>query len=55
MAAVIDAFLTPDTAERARFANSLAHPVLSRKGVKAGEVRPVGGLVEALRAGRRLS
>jgi L-asparaginase II len=55
MAAVIDAFLTPDTAERARFANLLAHPVLSRKGVKVGEVRPVGGLVEALRAGRRLS
>jgi L-asparaginase II len=55
MAAVIDAVLMPYGADRAGFAHLLAHPVLSRKGVKVGEVRPVGGLVEALRAGRRLS
>jgi L-asparaginase II len=52
MAAVIDAFVPMSPAERERLAPRLSPPVLSRKGVQVGAVRPVAGLVESLREGR---
>jgi L-asparaginase II len=55
MAAVIDAFLPLTDSERATFANRLAPPVTTRIGVKVGEIRPVAGLVAALREGRAVS
>ena len=57
MAAVIEAFLVPgldrgmSEAERLTFAGRLAPPVLSRRGVKVGEIRAVAGLVESIRQG----
>ncbi len=55
MAAVIDAFLPLGPAERARLADRLAPPVVSRRGVAVGAVRPVAGLLESLRQGRALT
>ena len=55
MAAVIEAFLMPTEEENATFADRLIVPVFSRIGREVGEVRPVAGLVEALRAGRSVS
>jgi L-asparaginase II len=55
MAAAIEAFLKPTEEENAAFADRLIVPILSRAGREVGEVRPVAGLVEALRAGRALS
>lgn len=55
IAAVIEAFLPMSESERARFADRLAPPVTTRKGVKVGEVRPVAGLIAALREGRVVS
>ena len=54
MAAAIEAFLPLSETERAAFAARLAPPVTSRRGVKVGEVRPVAGLVAALRDGRAI-
>jgi L-asparaginase II len=51
MAAVIEALLPLNDSERAAFADRLRPPVATRSGVKVGEVRPVAGLVEKLRAG----
>jgi L-asparaginase II len=50
MAAVIDALLPMSDAERSALAPRLRPPVLSRRGVKVGEVRPVEGFATALRA-----
>lgn len=55
MAAVIEAFLPLSESERAAFAGRLAPKVTTRTGVKIGEVRPVAGLVAALREGRAIS
>lgn len=55
MAAVIDALLAPTDTERAAFANRLTPPVMTRSGLKVGEIRPVAGLVAALREGSALS
>jgi L-asparaginase II len=55
MAAVIEAFLMPDDDENARFADRFAAPILNRAGREVGEVRPVSGLVDALRAGTAIS
>ncbi len=49
MAAVIDAFVSMSPAERGRLAPRLSPPILSRRGVEVGTVRPVAGLVESLR------
>jgi L-asparaginase II len=54
MAAVIEAYLKPTEAENTAFADRLIAPVFSRVGREVGAVRPVAGLVEALRAGRAL-
>jgi len=51
MAAVIEALVPLAEKERTRFAPRLAPPVTSRKGAKVGEIRPVDGLVQALREG----
>ena len=48
MAAVIAAFVPMNAAERADFADSLTPPVMTRAGVRVGEVRPVAGLAELL-------
>jgi len=48
-AAVIAAFIPLGAEERADFADLLVPPVMSRVGVRIGEVRPVAGLDEALR------
>ena len=48
MAKVIAAFLRMSAAERADFADSLTPPVMTRAGVRVGEVRPVAGLAELL-------
>jgi len=50
MVSVIEAFLPLSDAERAAFAGRLAPSVSTRAGVRVGEVRPVAGLVAALRA-----
>lgn len=55
MAAVIEAFLVPTEEENERFADRLVVPVLNRRGIEVGEVRPVAGLVEALREGRAVN
>ena len=55
MAAVIEAFLPMSGAERARLADRLSPPILSRRGALVGAVRPVAGLVESLREGKPLS
>jgi hypothetical protein len=52
MAAVIEAFLPMSAAERAGYADRLRPPILSRVGVRVGEVRPVAELVGSLRDGR---
>jgi L-asparaginase II len=54
MAAVIEAFLPMSDAERAAFAARLTPAILTRRGVRVGEVRPVAGLVDRLRSGERL-
>lgn len=51
MAAVLAALLPMTAAERALFGERLVRPVESRVGVKVGEIRPVAGLVDAIRAG----
>jgi L-asparaginase II len=48
-AAVISAFIPLSAEERTQFADLAARPVMSRVGVRIGEVRPVAGLVESLR------
>jgi L-asparaginase II len=55
MAAAVEAFLKPGEEENVAFAERLIVPVFSRMGREVGEVRPVAGLVEALRAGRSVS
>lgn len=55
MAAVIDAFLPLTESEHAHFADRLAPSINTRTGTKVGEVRPVAGLVAALREGRAVS
>jgi L-asparaginase II len=55
VAAVIEAFLPMTDPERERFADRLAPPVTTRTGAKVGEIRPVAGLVAALRDGRVVS
>ncbi len=55
MAAVIDALLPMSEAERAWLGQRLSPPVLSRRGVTVGAVRPVAGLVESLRQGQPLN
>jgi L-asparaginase II len=52
MAAVIAALAPQTEAERAHFADRLVPPVKTRRGAIVGEIRPVEGLVESLRAGR---
>jgi L-asparaginase II len=55
MAAVIDALLPLTEAERAAFAHRLRPPIMTRVGVKVGELRPVDGLMTMLREGRETS
>ncbi len=55
MAAVIDAFIPMSAAERNRLAPRLLPPVVSRRGVTVGAIRPVARLVESLREGRPLA
>ena len=55
MAAAMEAFLMPMEAENERFADRLVVPVLNRRGIEVGEVRPIAGLVESLREGRAIS
>jgi L-asparaginase II len=50
MAAVIAAFVREAGDDELR-----TRPVLSRRGRKVGEIRPIAGLVEALRDGRPIS
>ncbi len=50
MAAVIAAFLPLSDRERIALAPRLTAPVMTRTGVKVGEMRAVAGLAEALRA-----
>lgn len=52
MATVMDALLRFTEAERAAFAHRLSPPVMTRAGVKVGELRPVDGLMATLREGR---
>jgi L-asparaginase II len=54
MAAAIASLLPMTEPERALFADRLTPAVESRKGTKVGEIRPVKGLVEAIREGRSL-
>lgn len=54
-AAVVEAFLQPGESENERFADWLVAPVMSRAGREVGEVRPVAGLIDALRTGRRVN
>jgi len=49
MAAVIAALVPMSAAERADFADWLTPPVMTRAGVRIGEVRAVAGLAESLR------
>ncbi len=49
MAAVIAAFLPMSAKEQADFADRLTPPIMSRAGVKVGELRPVAGLAAQLR------
>ncbi len=55
MAAVLEAFVPMSEAERATLADRLSPPILSRRGVTVGAVRPVAGLVELLREGTPLN
>lgn len=55
MAAAIEAFLPLSEAERAAFAHRLRPPIMSRVGVKVGEIRPISGIAETLREGRTVS
>ena len=55
LAAVVDAFLAPDDPGREGFAGRFAPPVLTRRKVAVGTVRPVAGLVESLRQGQHLT
>lgn len=55
MAAAIEAFLMPTEDDNERFADRLVVPVLNRRGIEVGELRPVAGLVEALRTARAIS
>ncbi len=55
MAAVIDALLPLKEAERVAFAHRLRPPIMTRVGVKIGELRPVDGLMAMLRPGRAAS
>jgi L-asparaginase II len=55
MAAVIDAFLPMDEGERHVFARRRSPPIMTRRNVLVGHVRPVSTLVEALREGRALT
>jgi len=55
IAAAIEAFLKPTEEENTTFADRLIAPILTRAGREVGEVRPVAGLVEALREGRAIS
>ncbi len=52
MAAVIEALVPQSDDERVRFAGRLSQPVLTRRGARAGVIRPVDGLVDAIREGR---
>jgi L-asparaginase II len=54
-AAVIDGFLPMSDAERAAFADWLTPAIMTRRGVRVGEVRPVAGLVRAIRDGGAVS
>ena len=51
-AAIIEALLPLSEAERAALRPYLAPHVRTRAGATVGEIRPVGGLVSALREGR---
>ena len=55
MAAVIEAFVPLSGADRQRLAGRLSPPILNRRGVQVGAVRPVAALVESLREGRLLT
>ena len=55
MAAVIDALLPMAAGEREGYADRLAPPIHSRLGQVVGAVRPVEGLVAALREGRAVN
>jgi L-asparaginase II len=55
IAAVLAAFLPRTAAERDIFGGHLWRPIESRIGVKVGEIRPVAGLVEAIRAGHAIA
>jgi hypothetical protein len=50
MAAVIEAFLPLTELERAAFVHRLRPPIANRVGAVVGEIRPVAGLAEMLRA-----
>jgi L-asparaginase II len=52
MAVAIASLLPMSEPERAQFADRMTPTVESRKGRKVGEIRPVAGLVESIRAGR---
>jgi len=52
MAAVLAALLPMTAAERDLFSQRLTRPIASRAGVKVGEIRPVAGLVDAIRESR---
>lgn len=55
MASVLAALLPMADGERALFEGRVVRPVESRVGDRVGEIRPVAGLVEAIREGRDLS
>jgi L-asparaginase II len=52
MAAVVEAFLGE---EAAKIEDRLRPPVLTRRGRNVGEIRPMAGLIEALREGKGIS
>ena len=52
VASVIVALMSPEDAARDAIMSRLYSPVATRRGVKAGEIRPVAGLVESIREGR---
>jgi L-asparaginase II len=51
VAAVVEAYLRPSEDENLRFADRVVAPVFSRAGKEVGEIRPVAGLIDALREG----
>jgi L-asparaginase II len=55
MAATLAALLPMAAAERDLFSQRLTRSIASRVGVKVGEIRPVAGLVDAIREGRSLT